>query len=53
MQLGCLAFADIIHVSAQPVIPSDGTTASTLTFSPFRKLTWYGQVVPTVVVPLV
>src|SRR5450432_4775008 len=53
MQFGCCAWADIIQVSAQPVMPSVGTTASTLTPAALRVLTWYGQVVPMTVEALV
>ena len=53
MQFGCLACDEIIQVSAQPVIPSVGTTASTGTPGALRVLVWYGQVVPIVVVPFV
>ena len=40
-------------MSAQPVIPSLGTTWATGTPDAARVLYWYGQVVPTTVVPLV
>ena len=53
MQLGCLAWADIIQVSAQPVMPSLGTVEFTFTPEPRRVLTWYGQVVPMIVEPFV
>ena len=42
---------DIIQVSAQPVAPSLGSTASTGDFSAFRALYWYGQVVPITMLP--
>jgi hypothetical protein len=53
MQFGCFAFEASIQVSAQPVIPSVGTTASTATPEPFSVFVWYGHVVPTTVAPLV
>src|SRR3954469_21339095 len=40
MQFGCLAWLDIIHVSAQPVAPSAGSTASTGCLSACSVLTW-------------
>jgi hypothetical protein len=52
MQFGCGACADIIHVSAHPVAPSDGMTAATGFFSLLRKLTWYGHAVPMTMLPL-
>src|SRR3954468_20894069 len=51
MQFGCAALDDSIHVSAQPVMPSLGTTCATGVLPAFRVLYWYGQVVPTTVVP--
>ena len=40
MQFGCGACADIIQVSAHPVMPSLGTTAATFTPSPWSVFTW-------------
>src|SRR5262245_9674381 len=51
MQFGCLAWADIIHVSAQPVTPSDGTTASTGWLSASNVCRVTGQAVPTTTSP--
>ena len=51
MQLGCLAFAEIIHVSDQPVEPSFGSTTPTGAFSVRRELAMTCHVVPTVVDP--
>src|SRR6476661_11126189 len=45
-QLGCLALADSIHVSAQPVAPSDGIASLTGTFAAARVLVWYGHDAP-------
>ena len=47
MQLGFGAFEDIIHVSAHPVAPSSGMTASIGFLSACSTLTWYGHAVPT------
>ena len=43
----------VIHVSDQPVVPSFGFSADTVSggFSAAIRFTWYGQVVPTVVSP--
>src|SRR6266508_1134934 len=49
MQLGCWAFEDIIHVSAQPVTPSEGITDSTGTFSTYCWFT--GHAVPMTMSP--
>src|SRR6266571_6804287 len=51
MQLGCGACADIIHVSAQPVIPSDGATASTGFLSASIRLKLIGHAVPATMSP--
>ena len=55
MQLGCLAWDEIIQLSDQPVVPSLGLTALTGTggVAPWRTPTWYCQVVPTTMSPLV
>src|SRR6266511_66353 len=37
-QFGCFAFAEIIHVSAQPVAPSFGIKSLTGAFSPWSVL---------------
>src|SRR5436309_586435 len=50
MQFGCGAFAEIIHVSAQPVAPSEGITESTgASASAYDRL--MGQAVPTTMLP--
>ena len=52
MQLGFGAFAEIIHVSAQPVTPSDGITAAALAASgPFVYVRFTGHAVPTTIEP--
>ena len=52
MQLGCGALAEIIHVSAQPVAPSLGITASAFAASgPFVKVRFTGHAVPTTIDP--
>src|SRR5258705_12759233 len=53
MQLGCLAFDEIIHVSDQPVVPSCGLTALIGTLAASSTFAWYCQVVPTTMSPLV
>src|SRR4029453_10767984 len=50
MQLGCGALAEIIQVSAQPVTPSEGTTASTGASSSAR-LRLNGHAPPTSIEP--
>src|SRR5689334_2172160 len=45
-QLGCLACADSIHVSAHPVAPSDGISSRTGTFAPCSVIVWYGHDAP-------
>src|SRR5439155_20516054 len=45
-QFGCLAFADSIHVSAQPVAPSFGIRSLTGTLSASSVFVWYGQDAP-------
>src|SRR5258705_2501441 len=54
MQFGCLAFAEIIQVSDQPVAPSLGLVNWTV-FVPeaLMTLAWYCQAVPIVMSPLV
>src|SRR3954453_22995357 len=50
-QVGCLVFAATIHVSDQPVEPSDGTIALTFTFlSLCTRFVMTCHVVPTTVV---
>src|SRR6476619_5372477 len=50
MQFGCAACEEIIHVSAQPVTPSDGMTAATGA-SAFAYVRLTGQAVPTSMEP--
>ena len=52
MQFGCWAWLDIIHVSAQPVTPSDGITKSTGTL-PAAAMYWRftGHAVPITMSP--
>src|SRR6476619_797848 len=50
-QLGCLALADSIHVSAQPVAPSCGIVSFTGTFASARVFVWYGHDAPMVASP--
>src|SRR6266550_120347 len=45
-QFGCFAFADSIHVSAQPVAPSFGIRSFTGTLSATRVFVWYGHDAP-------
>src|SRR6266576_5268089 len=45
-QLGCLAFEEIIHVSAHPVAPSAGIVSLTGTFASCSVIVWYGQAAP-------
>src|SRR5690348_14110365 len=47
MQFGCLACADIIHVSAQPVAPSRGIVSATGALSAISVFVWYGHDAPT------
>jgi hypothetical protein len=47
------AFEYCIQVSAQPVAPSLGRTASTGTLSAFSVFSWYGQVGPITMLPWV
>src|SRR3989337_2767570 len=49
MQLGFWAFDDIIHVSAQPVTPSEGITDATGTFVTYCWFT--GHAVPITMSP--
>src|SRR5262245_8806605 len=59
MQFGCAAFLAIIHVSDQPVAPSDGRYpvlgpgAATGTLASLSAKYWYCHVVPTTESPLV
>src|SRR3954447_10527463 len=46
MQFGCLAFAEIIHVSDQPVAPSLGSSVLIGTLSPSSRLAMTCHVVP-------
>ena len=46
MQFGCLALDDSIQVSDQPVEPSSGRIALTLTLSAVRRLAITCHVVP-------
>src|SRR5436309_9922083 len=39
-QFGCFAFAEIIHVSAQPVAPSAGIRSFTGAFAAWRVMVW-------------
>src|SRR5262249_40208539 len=45
-QFGCFAFADSIHVSAQPVAPSFGIMSFTGTFAAMSVFVWYGHEAP-------
>src|SRR3954463_446232 len=45
-QFGCLACADSIQVSAQPVAPSDGIVSFTGVLSATSVFVWYGQEAP-------
>ena len=52
MQLGCGAFDDIIHVSAQPVTPSEGVTDATFTLPSEIRTFWFaGHAVPATMSP--
>src|SRR5205085_12139551 len=47
MQIGCCACEDIIHVSAQPVTPSEGVVDATGTFPSETSRFWLtGHAVP-------
>src|SRR3954452_2548104 len=46
-QFGCFAFAESIHVSAQPVAPSFGIVSLTGALSATSVFVWYGQEAPT------
>src|SRR5215472_7746162 len=50
-QFGWGAFAASIHVSAQPVAPSLGTTDPIVKCEAFSELTWYGHPAPTIALP--
>src|SRR3954453_11934019 len=50
-QFGGLAFAESIHVSAQPVAPSCGIVSLTGTFAAASVFVWYGQDAPIVASP--
>src|SRR6266567_7298783 len=50
-QLGCFAFDEIIHVSAQPVAPSFGIRSLTGAFAAWRVMVWNGHDAPTVAPP--
>src|SRR5262245_12367095 len=45
-QFGCFAWAESIHVSAQPVAPSLGIRSLTGTLAATRVLVWYGHDAP-------
>src|SRR6476660_3184334 len=45
-QFGCFAFAESIHVSAQPVAPSFGIRSLTGTFAATSVFVWYGHDAP-------
>src|SRR3954454_7629149 len=45
-QFGCFAFDESIHVSAQPVAPSDGIMSLTGTLAAASVLVWYGHDAP-------
>src|SRR3954462_1471247 len=45
-QFGCFACDDSIHVSAQPVAPSDGIVSFTGTFAAASVFVWYGHEAP-------
>src|SRR5664279_293303 len=51
-QFGCFAFAESIHVSAQPVAPSVGIRSFTGTFCPASVFVWYGHDAPITASPL-
>src|SRR5581483_8798376 len=50
-QFGCFAFAESIHVSAQPVAPSFGIRSLTGTFAAASVFVWYGHDAPTTASP--
>src|SRR3954451_24514215 len=50
-QFGCLAFAESIHVSSQPVAPSFGMISRTGTFAALSRPVVYGQDAPIVTSP--
>src|SRR5881392_3865190 len=50
-QFGCLAFVEIIHVSAQPVAPSFGIRSATGAFAACSGAVWYGHDAPIVALP--
>src|SRR5882762_949278 len=53
MQFGCWACEDIIHVSAQPVTPSDGYTDLTGTLASAAMYAWFtGHAVPMAMAPV-
>src|SRR5215212_2220671 len=50
-QVGCLALAETIHVSSQPVVPSFGIRSFTGTLAAISVFVWYGQEAPIVTSP--
>ena len=50
-QFGCLACAESIHVSAQPVAPSFGIRSLTGALSPWSVIVWYGHDAPMTALP--